>query len=275
MPTRPGSGPPDAFYALWLDPTMTYSCALWAAGDSLEQAQIRKIDHHVAQAAAAGAARVLDIGCGWGGTLERLVRTHGVRHAVGLTLSRQQAARARVRARPRGEVRLEGWTDHRPEAPYDAILCAGAFEHVAGLHLTREEKVAGYRAFFSRCRSWLRPGGRLSLQTIAGGYPAKGPQAARDAMLMALTLFPGSQLPGLAEIHEASSGILTCLRVRNDHDDYARTCRCWLERLLAARERAVALVGDETTGDYERCLRASVRLFEQGHASLLRFTFQR
>ncbi len=274
MPARWGSGLPDDFYALWLDRTMTYSCALWADGDTLEDAQIRKIDYLAAQAGAGGAARVLDIGCGWGGTLERLVRTHGVGHAVGLTLDRRQAARARQRA-ARCEVRLEGWADHRPDARYDAILCAGAFEHIAGLELSREEKVAVYRDFFTRCRSWLRPGGRLCLETVAAGYPPDGPQAARDAMLTALTLFPGAQPPGLAEIHEASSGTLTCVRVRNDHDDYARTCRCWLERLLASGARAVALVGDETTADHERCLRASARLFEQGHASLLRFTFRR
>ncbi|MEV5239665.1 class I SAM-dependent methyltransferase [Streptomyces cinnamoneus] len=273
--TRPDERPPDAFYALWLDPTMTYSCALWAEGDGLLQAQLRKIDYHVAQAAAASADRVLDLGCGWGGTLRRLTGTHGVRHAVGLTRSPQQAALARARAGPRCEVRQEDWAAHRPDAPYDAILCIGAFEHVAGLRLSRDEKVAGYRAFFSRCRSWLRPGGLLTLQTIALGYPADGPGEARDALRMALTLLPGSQLPTLAEIHEAGADLLTCVRMRNDHDDYARTCQCWLQRLLAARDRAVALVGDATVTEYEQYLRASVRLFELGCMSLLRVTFRR
>src|SRR5215212_4888186 len=79
------------FYELWLDPSMSYSCALWATGDAaatdtLEAAQLRKIDFHLPQARAAGKQQVLDIGCGWGATLRRLVEVHGVGQVVGLTL---------------------------------------------------------------------------------------------------------------------------------------------------------------------------------------------
>src|SRR5712671_4640805 len=80
------------FYAMWLDPTMTYSCALWDDAADLHAAQLAKIDYHIAQARAHGADRVLDIGCGWGPTLHRLVSVGGVRNAVGLTLSKEQAA---------------------------------------------------------------------------------------------------------------------------------------------------------------------------------------
>src|SRR5262244_820430 len=82
------------FYRLWLDPSMTYTCALFADGeqeDQLHEAQIRKMDYYIALTGAAGCENVLDIGCGWGGMLRRFVCDHGVAHAVGLTLSEAQA----------------------------------------------------------------------------------------------------------------------------------------------------------------------------------------
>ncbi|MEU1409230.1 class I SAM-dependent methyltransferase [Streptomyces sp. NPDC005728] len=105
MPTRYRGATPAAlqnhydlsrqFFELWLDPSLTYTCALWEEGDSLETAQQRKIGYHVAQARAAGSTRVLDIGCGWGSALRRLVQHHDVHHEVGLNPSAAQAATAR------------------------------------------------------------------------------------------------------------------------------------------------------------------------------------
>jgi cyclopropane-fatty-acyl-phospholipid synthase len=155
------------FYALWLDETRSYSCALWEPAQTLEEAQLAKIDFHVQKARAPGTARVLDIGCGWGATLRRLVETHGVRQAVGLTLSRQQAAHVTAQAWPGVAVAVESWADHAPTEPYDAIISVGAFEHFARLGATEAEKVEGYRAFFRRCHEWLRPGGHISLQCEA------------------------------------------------------------------------------------------------------------
>src|SRR5258705_13615220 len=79
------------FYTLWLDETKTYSSALWEDARTLEEAQLRKIDYHIRQARVEGAHRVLDIGCGWGSTLKRLVEHAGVEQAVGITLSNAQA----------------------------------------------------------------------------------------------------------------------------------------------------------------------------------------
>src|SRR5688500_8349804 len=81
----------NGFYQLWLDADLNYSCAMWHENDTLEEAQLRKLDHHIAAARAQGGARVLDIGCGWGSLMRRLVEHHGVDRAVGLTLSAQQA----------------------------------------------------------------------------------------------------------------------------------------------------------------------------------------
>jgi cyclopropane-fatty-acyl-phospholipid synthase len=81
----------NAFCALRLDRELTCSCAMFADGDDLERAQRRKIDHHARESGAVGARHVLDVGCGWGSTLRRLVAEHGVGRATGLTLSAEQA----------------------------------------------------------------------------------------------------------------------------------------------------------------------------------------
>src|SRR5258707_1072315 len=82
------------FYQLWLDPTLTYSCALWEPNDHdamLEIAQQRKIQHHTRWAHVPAGGRLLDIGCGWGAVLKHAIEEKGVGQAVGLTLSQQQA----------------------------------------------------------------------------------------------------------------------------------------------------------------------------------------
>src|SRR5216683_3583229 len=147
------------FYQLWLDSTMTYSGALWEENNTLEAAQICKIDFHIQQARARNAQRVLDVGCGWGSILERLVKVNNVQYAVGLTLSQSQAAWVASLGQPRIEVRVENWLDHVPVAPYDAIISIGAFEHFAKPTLSNEQKVESYRSFFRSCHAWLKPGG--------------------------------------------------------------------------------------------------------------------
>src|SRR5262249_13759820 len=124
----------DDFYALWLGPTMMYSSAIWPDDShhlSLDEAQTFKIDTMAAQVRLARAQRVLDVGCGWGGNLRRLVDEHGVRTAVGLTLSDAQHDFVAADPIPGVEIRVESWADHQPTDTYDAIVSYGAFEHFA------------------------------------------------------------------------------------------------------------------------------------------------
>ena len=117
------------FFGLWLDARMVYSCALWPGvlDDDLESAQLAKLEWHATAARADGAARVLDVGCGWGAMVHYLVTERQVSHATGLTLSSDQFAAVPVDDRI--EVRLEDWRDHEPPARYDAIVSIGAFMH--------------------------------------------------------------------------------------------------------------------------------------------------
>src|SRR5260370_10935530 len=118
----------NEFFRLFLDSECCYSCAMYEnESDSLETAQQRKLEYHIQQARADGAARVLDIGCGWGGLQKKLVAEHGVKLAVGLTLSENQAEWIRASGLPGVEVRVESSSDHIPAAPSSAILSLGAF----------------------------------------------------------------------------------------------------------------------------------------------------
>jgi cyclopropane-fatty-acyl-phospholipid synthase len=267
----------NAFYRLWLDESMSYSCALWdGEADSLAAAQARKIDYHIGQAHAAGVARVLDIGCGWAAVLKRLTAVHGAGRAVGLTLSREQEEWAGATHDARVEVRRESWADHVPSAPYDAVISIGAFEHFARPEWTASEQTDAYRRFFARCYHWLRPGGRLSLQTITyGNLDREESRASPGRPFLLGEIFPETDLPTLGAIVAACEGLFEIVTLRNDREDYWRTCRVWFERLLARREEAVAVAGEAVARRYLRYLKLSASLFHSGHTNLLRIAFRR
>jgi cyclopropane-fatty-acyl-phospholipid synthase len=265
------------FYELWLDESRTYSCALWESDDEpLETAQMRKLDHIAGNARIEGAARVLDVGCGWGSMMRRLVDEHGVQHVTGLTLSEAQAEHVSNLGDERFEVRVENWADHEPETPYDGIVSIGAFEHFADYGMPRAERIAQYKRWFERTAGWLPKGGRLSLQTISkGGNVRADREMRRDLLFVIEKIFPESELPWLSEIAEACERRFEIVGLRNDPEHYARTCQAWLDGLLAKREQAEQMVGADAVADYERYLRASVRAFSGLHLGLLRIAFQR
>ncbi len=267
----------NEFYRLWLDSSLSYSGAMWHPGDSLESAQLRKVDYHIAAAQAANAGRVLDIGCGWGTVLRRLVQQAGVRQAVGITLSQAQADWIAQQQWPHIEARVENWLDHVPAQPYDAIISIGAFEHFARVEDSDEKRIEGYRAFFRKSRSWLRRDGRMSLQTFAYGNLRSREEAHRSAgtRFLASEIFPETDPPRLSDIAVAIDGAFEIELLRNDRKDYARTCMAWLKRLRAARSQAVDLVGADVVSRYERYLQLSTLGFETGNLLLLRITLRR
>ncbi len=262
------------FYKLWLDKELVYSCALWEQNenhDALETAQQRKIDYHLKQVRAENADRVLDIGCGWGAVLKRLVETYECSQAVGLTLSSAQADWISSFKIPQIKVEVASWAEHCPQYPYDAIISIGAFEHFAKGDLTTAEKVAGYRQFFSHCHSWLNAGGCLSLQTIAHGNTNHD----ESNQFIAEEVFPESELPRLSEIAVAAERLFEFRILRNERRDYRRTLRAWLHRLKSKRDRAVQLEGEATVQRYERYLKQSIFVFDMGICDLYRITFRR
>lgn len=259
------------FWKLVLGPTLTYSSALFTSPDDhLDDAQRRKIEWHLSASGAHKIKSALDVGCGWGSVLRRLSQIPGLERAVGLTLSNTQAEYLYSQQLPNVEVRLENWAAHEPKAPYDSIISIGAFEHFAKPEETQEEKISVYADFFARCRSWLSPSGRMSLQTIAFGNMERN--EASD--FMNREIFPDSDLPFLRDIVSAVAGKFEIVAFRNDRLHYARTYDRWAMNLRQNRERAVELVGEETVMRNERYFKLTSMGFRMGKQHLLRFALR-
>ncbi|TVS83357.1 SAM-dependent methyltransferase [Mycobacterium helveticum] len=266
----------DAFYSLWLDESMTYSCGLWQAEeDSLSAAQTRKIDYLASLAGAGAQKRVLDIGCGWGSAMQRLVTAHDVEHVTGLTLSAAQAHHIEQLDDSRLDVRVQDWADFVPDEPYDALISVGAMEHFVKFGWERSRKVAAYRAFFHKCHESLKPGAGMALQTIGKGSVALDEQGLKDTLFITQHIFPESDLPRLAEIVHAAEKLFEVRSVANHREHYARTCAAWLDRLQANMAAAVEITGREKAEAYETYLKACIRQFQLGHANLYRLSLRR
>jgi cyclopropane-fatty-acyl-phospholipid synthase len=267
----------DAFFALFLDGTLTYSCALFDDPiATLDAAQRAKIDWHLDCARVGRGSRLLDVGCGWGALMERAV-ARGAAEAVGLTLSTAQAAHIGVHGSPSVSARLEHWRDHKVARPYDGVVSIGAFEHFAQPGMSSAARIDSYGRFFAACASWLPAGGVLSMQTMA--YPAAFDRTAYDASpwgaFVRQRIFPQSDLPTTAEILSAADATFELITLRNDRRHYAATLRCWLDRLASRRADAVSLVGERRVADFERYFRISKGAFEIGNLLLLRLAFRR
>ena len=253
----------NSFYELWLGSSMMYSSALWDGAESktdLGRAQQRKIDFFAARVLPeSGPRRVLDIGCGWGGTLRRLAEAHRVDGATGLTLSPAQVEYQSQLPVAGGDIRLEDWNDHRPCEPYDAILSFGAFEHFARDGTTGPQRIAGYRRFFRSCMEWLAPGGRLGLETIAhdGAPDTDAPLGRGPLGDFVLSLYPESVCPHLGEIVLGFEPFFEVEMLRSDPGDFARTCRAWLAALRRHERAAANIVGEDVVRQFCRYLAAS------------------
>lgn len=262
------------FFALWLDPSLTYSSALWLDGETFadhEAAQMRKLDYHIGLAGAKNARRVLDVGFGWGSLLRRLVDVHGVAHVVGLSLSQAHIDHVSSWQHPRLDVRLESWSDHVPEEPYDCIISLEVFEHFAKLGDSSERKVKGYRDFFRCCHDWLKPGGMVSIQTLT--YENSAREDFSD--FIARDIFPESDFARQSEIFQAADRLFEVVSFHNWRGHYVRTLRCWLKGLQTHRTEAARLVGKDTVDKYEKYLGLSLISLHTGANNVSYFLLRR
>lgn len=229
----------NAFYETWLDPTMTYSSALYANGaNDLRSAQLAKY-RALAQATGIGPDdHVLEIGCGWGGFAEFAATEIGCK-VTGLTISREQLAFATERMRKAGisdKVDLK-FQDYRDETGrYDRIVSIEMFEAVG-------EKY--WPAYFGKVRECLKPGGRAGLQIITILQESYQEYRTNPDFIQKY-VFPGGMLP--TREHLTALGRQAGLNMASDMGfgtDYARTLAEWRLRFWSAWEKIVPLGFDE------------------------------
>lgn len=220
-----------ALYDLFLDADRQYSCAYFPTGrETLEEAQDAKKRHIAGKLLLKPGQRVLDIGSGWGGMALYLAKEFGCR-VEGVTLSREQLALSRERARAAGlsgqaEFFLRDYRHH--SGRFDRIVSVGMFEHVGVNH---------YDEYFAKVRDLLAEDGIFVLHTIGRTSPPGGTNA-----WLRKYIFPGGYTPALSELMAAveRSGLMIAdVEVLRHH--YADTLRAWRERFMANRDRAVQL----------------------------------
>jgi len=260
------------FFAAWLDPTLTYSSAMWdglSDDASLDDAQHRKHAYHAQSVGAGQGMRILDVGCGWGAMMRVLRDDFGVQDCVGLTLSEEQHAHLRGQQDPAIDAVLTNWRDFQSDKPFDGVISIGAFEHFAHPDQDLEQRREVYREFFKACREWTDGKGRVSLQTIA--YGNMTPEEANP--FISNEIFPDAELPTLADIEVASNGLFTIDKVRDDGLDYARTCEIWSRNLKRAVRSGAVDPETQPAAKYSRYLRMSAAGFRMRKIALLRIAF--
>ncbi len=249
----------NEFFALFLDETMTYSCALWEEGvETLEDAQRAKLDLICRKLELEPDQRMLDIGCGWGSLGLHAAREYNVR-VLGITLSPPQAELANQRAREQGLADLARFevADYRDLADdeFDAVASIGMVEHVG---TSQGDEYA------SQAARVLKPGGRMLNHGIAWiPYEPTGGHIGGDFSIR--YVFPDAEVQNLWSMQASfeKAGLET-LHVENLHSDYAETLRHWAMRLDENLERAVQLAGEERVRVWRLYLRAARNGFEIG-----------
>jgi cyclopropane-fatty-acyl-phospholipid synthase len=250
----------NEFFALFLDDSMTYSCAFFAGGAAtLEAAQEEKLEAVCRKLDLKEGERVLDVGCGWGSFPLRAATRHGAR-VVGITLSPPQAEKAWQRAEAAGvadrvEIRVMDYRDLAGER-FDAIASIGMVEHVG------EEQIDVYARTLA---GLLEPGGRLLNHGIARlrhTDPEAGPFSERY-------VFPDGEPLHLSRVLLALERAGFVTRHVSEHGaDYAETLRHWARRLDGNLDEAVRLAGPERVRVWRLYLRAARNGFENGFLSI-------
>jgi cyclopropane-fatty-acyl-phospholipid synthase len=244
---------------------------------TLEEAQIAKIDLSLGKLGLEPGMTLLDIGCGWGATLNRALEKYDV-NVVGLTLSKNQQAHVQrlldQSDSPRSRrVLLEGWEQFHE--PVDRIVSIGAFEHFG-----RER----YDDFFKMAYSALPSGGVMMLHTII--KPSDAEFAERQLPLTMTKLkffkfimdeiFPGGELPHASKVEEHATKVgFELTRVQPLRMHYARTLEIWAAALESRRDEAIAVQSEEVYDRYMKYLTGCAELFTEGYTDICQFTLQK
>ena len=214
------------FYGQWLDPSMTYSSAVFTSGDqSLEEAQHAKYRRIADMAGVKEGESVLEIGCGWGGFAETVARDYSA-HLYGITLSSEQLAFAQERMHKQGldnlvTLKFEDYRDTR-----------GEYDHIGSIEMIEAVGEEHWPTYFQAVHDRLKPGGTAAIQAITidedefEGYKS-GPD------FIQRFIFPGGMLLTKTAMREQAKRVgLILEQVENFRLSYAKTLKLWRERFL-------------------------------------------
>jgi cyclopropane-fatty-acyl-phospholipid synthase len=253
----------NEFYALWLDPRMVYSCAYFRReSDSLETAQLQKLDHICRKLRLSPGERLLDIGCGWGALVIRAAEKYGV-DATGITLSENQHRLANERIRAAGlegrcRVLLEDYRDH--QGSYDKVASVGMFEHV-GL-----ENLAIY---FGAVNRLLREGGLFMNHGITTSDTANRSVGMGAGEFIGRYVFPKGELPHLhLAVREMSDAQLEVHDVECLRPHYAKTLELWSANFERRLDEAIAASDERTARIWRLYLAGCAHAFEERWISI-------
>lgn len=268
----------DEFFELFLGPTMAYTCAYFERDDmTLDEAQNAKFDLALGKLNLQPGMTLLDVGCGWGGGMQRAIETHDI-NVIGLTLSRSQreyaaAKLAKVPTNRTVEVRLQGWEEF--EGHVDRIVCIGALEHFG------HER---YDAFFDTAYHALPADGSMLLHTICGITQADAARlgipitlrVARFVKFILTEIFPGGRLPTVTMVEDrAGHAGFRVSRVQSLQPHYAKTLDHWAAALEAHRDAAIAAQSQEVYDRYMKYLTGCADLFRGGYLDVCQFTLEK
>ena len=265
----------NEFFALFLGPTMGYTCSYYEREDmTLDEAQTAKFDLALGKLNLEPGMTLLDVGCGWGGALRRAIEKYDV-NVIGITLSRNQfeyskAMLAELPTTRSVQVRLQGWEEF--EEPVDRIVSIGAFEAF---------KAERYPLFFERAYNILPADGRMLLHTIL----AHNQKFFRDngikltisdlkfMRFIGAEIFPGGQLPAVEDIEQLAAG--AGFNLERSHllqPHYARTLDMWAANLEANKAAAIELTSSEVYDRYMHYLTGCADFFHRGITNVGQFT---
>ena len=218
------------FYKTWLDPSMTYSSAVFSSSEeSLQSAQTRKYERLCELADIQPGDRVLEIGCGWGGFAEHAARHRGA-HVTGITISAEQFSYATERLKNAG---LDGVTDIQMrdyrdiDETYDKIVSIEMFEAVGQKY---------WPVYFGKVASTLKSGGRAALQIITIDHSEFEDYRLNPDFIQRY-IFPGGMLPSIELLKDCflQSG-LRLQEAQGYGKDYAETLKRWRHTFTSAWE---------------------------------------
>ncbi len=252
----------NAFYQLWLDPEMVYSCAYFLHRDeSLAEAQQNKLDYICRKLRLSQGQTLLDIGCGWGALAIWAARHYGVQ-VHGITLSEAQYRFARQRVEEEGlsdqvTIELRDYRDLPQDVQYDRVVSVGMFEHIG---------IKNFPTYFSLVKRVLKPGGLFLNHGISNEAGWRRTQLTR---FINRYIFPDGELTSISRVSQAMEGAgFEVVDVEGLRRHYALTLRHWVKALVEKKEQAAKLSSEEAYRLWKLYMAGCAYFFDAGEINV-------